>query len=512
MNAKPIDSVVIVGGGTAGWMAAAALAKVFEGHRMRVRLIESEAIGTVGVGEATIPQIQLFNKLLELDEDEFVRRTQATFKLGIAFENWRRLGHSYIHPFGSYGHDMRGVPFHHYFLDSRLRGGPDNLSAYSLQAVAAEEGRFMRPDPAAGNSPLAQIAYAFHFDASLYAQFLRSYAEARGVERIEGRIEDVRLHGESGFVTSVRLDGEREVDGEFFIDCSGFRGLLIEKALGTGYEDWSSWLPANRAIAVPCAKSGPPVPFTRSTARAAGWQWRIPLQHRTGNGHVFCDEFIGQDEATAQLLANLDGEALRDPIHLRFTTGRRRKFWDRNVVSLGLASGFLEPLESTSIHLVQSGIARLMTFFPTMGFDPIDRDEYNRLTGLEYAYIRDFLVLHYRQTERDDTPFWRHCQNLPMSEHLGRKLELFRANGRIIREKDELFNETSWLAVMDGQGVRPAACHPVATGLGAEDIDRRLNHIREVVANSAAAMPTHQQFIDSRCRAEPLAQKETVHA
>jgi tryptophan halogenase len=370
----------------------------------------------------------------------------------------------------------------------------------------------MRPDPSAGNSPLAQIAYAFHFDASLYAQFLRSYAEARGVERVEGRIEDVRLHAESGFVRSLRLDGEREVDGELFIDCSGFRGLLIEKALGAGYEDWSSWLPANRAVAVPCAKAGPPLPFTRSTARDAGWQWRIPLQHRTGNGHVYCDEFLSEDEATAQLLGKLDGEALRDPIHLRFTTGRRRKFWDRNVVALGLASGFLEPLESTSIHLVQSGIARLMTFFPTQSFDPIDRDEYNRLTGLEYSYIRDFLVLHYRQTERDDTPFWQHCQNLPLSEHLSRKLELFRANGRIVREKDELFNETSWLAVMDGQGVRPKACHPVASGLGAEEIDRRLRHIREVVANSAAAMPTHQQFIDSRCRAEPTALKEMAHA
>ena len=496
-----IKNVVIVGGGTAGWMAAAAMGKIFGEANISVRLIESEQIGTVGVGEATIPQITIFNRLLGLDEDEFVRRTQATFKLGIQFVNWRRPGHEYIHPFGSYGADMEGVPFHHFWLHQQQSGYGHELAEFCLQDQAARHNKFMRPIREQRNSPLGHIAYAFQFDALLYAAFLRDYAESRGVERIEGRIEHVHRDAETGHVTAVETDDGRQVSGELFIDCSGFRGLLIEQSLQAGYDDWSEWLPCNRAVAVPCESAGDPSPYTRSTAHGAGWQWRIPLQHRTGNGHVYCDRFISEDEATQILLDNLEGEALRDPLQLRFTTGIRRQVWKHNVVALGLAAGFMEPLESTSIHLVQTGIARLMTLFPTASFDQADIDEYNRATRLEYELIRDFLVLHYRQTERTDTEFWRHCQNLPVSAHLQRKFDLYQANGRIIREKEELFNESSWLAVMHGQGVTAKGHHPVVTALGDSEVQARVEQIRGVVNASLEQMPGHAEFIRQHCAA-----------
>lgn len=501
MSVKPISQIVIVGGGTAGWMTAAALSKILADHDVTIRLVESETIGTVGVGEATIPQISLFNRMLGIDENEFLRETNGTFKLGIEFVDWRRKGHAYIHPFGSYGSDMDGVMFHHFWLNARQRGYDRPLSDFCLQVRAAKESKFMRPVAEARNSPLGHIAYAFQFDANLYARYLRRYAEERGVERIEGRIVDSTLDSETGFVRSVRLEDGRSLEAEFFVDCSGFRGLLIEQAMKTGYDDWSAWLPCNRAIAVPCEKVGDPLPYTRATAREAGWQWRIPLQHRTGNGHVFCDGFTDEDTALDTLMSNLDGAALRDPIHLRFLTGRRKKFWNRNVLAIGLSAGFMEPLESTSIHLIQSGIARLMTMFPDTGFNEADIEEYNRLTGIEYEYVRDFLVLHYRQTERDDTEFWRHCQTLPLSDHLARKIELFRSNGRVSREKDELFNETSWLAVMEGQGIEPQGHHPLVTGLGAAEIDARLKHIMSVVDASASHMPSHAEFIAQNCAA-----------
>ena len=495
-----IRDVVIVGGGTAGWMAAAALAKLMVPNGLRVKLIESETIGTVGVGEATIPQISLFNRLLEIDEDHFMRETQATFKLGIEFVGWRRPGHRYFHPFGNFGADMDGVAFHHFWLHQRQLEYPRPLAEFCLQTVAAMQNKFMRPDKSARNSPLGHIAYAFQFDANLYARFLRRFAEERGVERIEGRIVHVDLEPDSGNVTAVRLNDDREVAGEFFVDCSGFRGLLIEQALQTGYDDWSAWLPCNRAVAVPCERTGEFAPYTRSSAHEAGWQWRIPLQHRTGNGHVYCDQFTSQDQATERLLDNLEGAPLRDPLHLRFTTGIRNKVWNRNVLALGLAAGFMEPLESTSIHLIQTGIARMMTLFPTPDFSAADIDEYNRATRLEYEYVRDFLVLHYRQNERSD-PFWKHCQTLPVSEHLARKYALYSANGRIVREKDELFNETSWLAVLHGQGVVANGHHPVVTALGNDEVFARLEQIHQVVQASAAHMPSHIDFIRENCAA-----------
>jgi tryptophan halogenase len=501
-SSSMIRQVVIVGGGTAGWMAAAALGKLMAPQGLKIKLIESETIGTIGVGEATIPQITLFNRLLGLDENDFVRETQATYKLGIEFVNWTRLGDRYFHPFGNYGADMDGIPFHHFWLQQHQKGYEHTLSEFCLQEVAAKRGKFMRPDKSMMNSPLGHIAYAFQFDATQYAKYLRAFAEGQGVERIEGLIEDTTLNGDTGFVESVTLKNGSIVEGDFFIDCSGFRGLLIEQALKTGYEDWSSWLPCNRAIAIPCESDGELTPYTRSTAHTAGWQWRIPLQHRTGNGHVYCEEFMSTDEATSVLLNNLEGKPLKDPFPLKFTTGMRKKCWNKNVVTFGLASGFLEPLESTSIHLIQTGIARLMTLFPTRDFPQADIDEYNRATRVEYEYVRDFLVLHYRQTERDDSEFWRHCQTLPKSEHLERKYALYEANGRIVREKDELFTETSWLAVMHGQGLVPKGHHPIASALGDTEVHARLEQLRDIVNASADHMPSHVDFIRENCAAE----------
>ncbi|MEO0575955.1 MAG: tryptophan halogenase family protein [Pseudomonadota bacterium] len=496
-----IRNVVIVGGGTAGWMAAAAIGKLLGQRGINIRLIESDAIGTVGVGEATIPQITLFNRLLGIDEDAFMRETQATFKLGIEFVNWTRLGQSYFHPFGNYGADMDGVHFHHFWLHQQQQGATQPLGDYCLQEIAARESRFTRPDKQQRNSPLGHIAYAFQFDAGLYAQYLRRFSEQNGVERIEGDIVDVTQRNADGFVESVTLRDGTVIGGDLFIDCSGFRGLLIEQTLKTGYDDWSQWLPCNRAVAVPCEAGDGLPPFTRSTAHTAGWQWRIPLQHRIGNGHVYCDGYMDSDEATTLLLDNLDGAPTREPIHLRFTTGMRKRSWHRNVVALGLSAGFMEPLESTSIHLIQTGIARLMTLFPTRDFAQADIDEYNRATRQEYEYIRDFLVLHYRQTERDDSAFWRHCQNLPLSDNLTRKLALYRANGRIVRDKDELFTETSWLAVMHGQGVTAQGHHPVVTSLGNAEVSARLQQLHDIVAASAKTLPTHRAYIEAHCAA-----------
>jgi tryptophan halogenase len=490
-----IAKVVIVGGGTAGWMAAAALSKVLGPAGVALELVESEEIGTVGVGEATIPQLLHFNALLELDENEFVRATQATYKLGIEFVDWRRIGARYIHPFGSYGIPMLGVDFQHFWLKGRHLGERSTLDEYSIAAVAARQSRFLRPVPDQVRSPLSTISYAFHFDASLYARFLRRWAEARGVTRTEGRIAHVEQHAERGLVEAVVLSDGRKIDGDLFIDCSGFRGLLIEQTLHSGYEDWSAWLPCDRAVAVPCARVEDPLPYTRATARAAGWQWRIPLQHRTGNGYVYSSRHISDDEALATLLQHLDGEPLAEPRLLRFTGGHRRRPWIANVVSMGLASGFLEPLESTSIHMVQSAIARLLTLFPSARFEQAEIDEYNRQTIQEYVNVRDFLVLHYKATERSDTAFWNYCRTLEPPAGLARKLDLFRTNGRIVREKDELFTETSWLAVMVGQGIEAAGYHPVVDLIGNEETLRRLADVRAVNQRAALLMPRHVDFL-----------------
>ena len=492
----PIGTVVIVGGGTAGWMAAAALSRFLANGTTRVRLVESDEIGTVGVGEATIPHIAQFNRMLGIDEDEFVAATKGTFKLGIEFIGWRAEGERYFHPFGHYGVDLEGISFHQFALKFGRAVRP--LPAYSLCSSAAAASRFARTLPSP--NPLAKLDYAFHFDAGLYARYLRAYAERGGVTRTEGRIASVEQSGTGDIAAVVLASGER-IAGDLFVDCSGFRGLLIEEALHSGYEDWSHWLPADRAVAVPCSNVGDPVPYTRATARSAGWQWTIPLQHRTGNGYVYSSRFASQEEATALLLANLPGQQLAEPRHLRFTAGRRRKFWNRNVVALGLAGGFLEPLESTSIHLIQTGIAKLIALFPGRETLAIERDEYNRLMAAAYDAVRDFIILHYHATTRADTPFWDHVRTMAVPDSLQRKMELFATRGRVFRYDDELFSVASWVAVMLGQGIVPAGYDPIVDALDDARVTAAMEQMAGDVARTVAAMPTQAAFIAQHCRA-----------
>ena len=501
MTDPRIKKIVIVGGGTAGWMTAAALGKILGPDYGEITVVESDAIGIVGVGEATIPQIRLFNTMLGLDEDEFVRLTKGTFKLGIEFVDWGGKGETYFHPFGPFGVDMEGVSFHAFWLRGQTMGEPHPVTDYSLQSVAARNNKFMRPIDA-GKSPLSNIAYAFHFDAALYAKFLRRFAEARGVKRQEGRIVNVHQNGETGFIESVELESGRRIEGELFIDCSGFRGLLIEQTLKAGYEDWTRWLPCDRALAVPCESTVPLTPYTRSTAREAGWQWRIPLQHRTGNGYVYSSSHISDEAAADTLLANLDGKPLADPKPLRFVTGRRKQAWVKNCVAIGLSSGFLEPLESTSIHLIQSAIAKLLQMFPRTSFAQADIDRFNARTRTEFEQVRDFIILHYNATRRADADFWNDCRTMDVPEGLKEKYRIFEGYGRVFRENEELFNDTSWFAVMIGQGLKPASFDPVAEVLG-EDVTReRLAKIRQAMQTSSDYMPAHADFIAQNCAAE----------
>lgn len=503
MSDNRIQKVVIVGGGTAGWMTAAAMAKVLRNNYCNVHLVESDDIGTVGVGEATIPQIQLFNQLLELDENEFIRKTQGTFKLGIQFVNWTRLGHQYIHAFGDVGKDMDAIQFYHYWLKLDKLGMVSELGDYTLNGVASAHNKFMRSIDA-GNSPLSNIAYAFHFDAGLYARYLREYAQARGVVRTEGKVLDVNLSSENGFIESITMESGEKIEADFFIDCSGFRGLLIEQALKTGYEDWSRWLPCDRAWAVPCGSARELTPYTRSTAHPAGWQWRIPLQHRIGNGHVFSSHFMSEDKARSILLSNLDAEPLAEPRLLKFITGKRKKIWNKNCLAIGLASGFMEPLESTSIHLVQSTIARLMSFFPNKNFDSEDIEEFNRQSDFEIEKIRDFLILHYHATERDDSDFWNYCRTMEIPSGLAQKIEQFKKNGRIYRNSNEMFSDLSWLEVMHGQGIKPRSYHPLVDRMPMDEIIKRAEGVKRVIDKSVDYMPSHAQFIAEHCKAEKI--------
>ncbi len=484
-------TVTIAGGGTAGWMTAAALAR-FAGPATRVRLIESDAIGTVGVGEATIPQIRLFNHGLGIDEDAFLAATGGTFKLGIEFVDWLRRGHRYMHAFGTVGRDIGVVPFHHYWARANAAGVAGPLGDYALNEVAARAGRMHRgPSITAPNLP--PVPYAYQFDATLYARFLRDYAEARGVERIEGRILSVERAG-TGDIGALRLEGDRRIDGNLFVDCTGFRALLIGETLGVGYETWSHWLPCDRALAVPSEPTPKPVPYTRSTAHRAGWQWRIPLRHRTGNGHVYCSAHTSDDEAAATLLAGLDTPALGDPRPLSFTTGRRIRTREANVVAIGLSSGFLEPLESTSIHLIQSAIARLLKLFPGRTVTAAERVEHNRQTDFEIERIRDMVILHYHATERPE-PFWQACRDMTLPDTLAAKIDLWRARGHIVREHDELFTEPGWLQVLAGQGIAPAAWHPLADTLPDADLAGFMRMLADQNAREAAAMKPHAAFL-----------------
>jgi tryptophan 7-halogenase len=496
-----LKNIVIVGGGTAGWMTAAALAQTLRGG-CSITLIESDDIGTVGVGEATVPHLRAFNDAVQIPEQDFVRAVRGTFKLGIQFVDWGKIGDRYIHGFGNIGPEHAGLAFHHFWLKLHLAGKAHDIADYSLNTAAALANKFMTSaSDVPADSPLARIAYAYHFDAGLYANYLRKHSEARGVSRIEGEVVDVNLRGEDGFIESVTLKSGVPITGDLFVDCSGFRGLLIEQALKTGYDDWSHWLPCNRAVAVPSEKVGAPVPYTRSTARGAGWQWRIPLQHRTGNGYVYSNAHIGDDEAASTLMANLEGRALADPRVLKFTTGRRRKIWNRNCVAIGLASGFLEPLESTSIYLIQSAVGRLIRLLPDRHMSEVLQDRFNAQSKFEVERIRDFLILHYCATERRDTEFWKYCGMMSIPDQLADNIRLFRDSGRFFRDSDEMFADTSWVQVMLGQGIAPGGYHPVVDRTGDKDLLGLDANVRAVIASCVAAMPLHAQFIDRYCKA-----------
>ena len=497
MTQRPLARVVIVGGGTAGWMTAAALARLTAAGTM-VTLIESEEIGTIGVGEATIPPLLDFHRMLGIDEDAFVRATGATFKLGIEFADWGRLGDRYLHPFGVFGRDVQGIKFHQLWSRQRHLEQPDaeigSLHDYCLASVAARMGRFTRPsgEPTA---VLSSLRYAFHFDAARYARFLRGLAERAGVTRLEGRVTHADLGSDNGFIQAVTLADGRRIEGDLFVDCSGFRSLLLGETLGVPFTGWQHWLPCDRALAVPSASSGPLLPYTRATADKAGWRWRIPLQHRVGNGHVYASAFVGDDEAADALLAGLDGAPAADPRALRFTTGVRARLWERNCVAIGLSGGFLEPLESTSIHLIQSGITRLLGLFPDSGHAASGREAYNRLLRAEYEQVRNFIILHYHATERDDSAFWRHCRATPPPDGLAEKLLLWHERGRVLPEPGGLFTDDSWIAVLSGQAGEPAALDPLVATLPVEEATRFLRHLRTIIAQTAAAMPDHADFI-----------------
>ena len=502
-----LKQIVIVGGGTAGWMAAAAFAR-FLGPGYSIHVIESDEIGTVGVGEATIPAIQLFNQSLGIDEKEFVRPHKAHSSSVSNSSTGMNPAHRYIHAFGAVGRPLGLLPFHHYWLRHHQQGGSSSLWDYAPTALAAAQNRFTPPQEKPGALP-SGVAYAYHFDAGLYAGFLRRYSEARGVVRTEGKIVGTELNGQNGHIDAVTLSSGVKISGNLFIDCSGFRGLLIEEALNSGYEDWSEYLPCNRALAVPCASVSPLTPYTRSTAREAGWQWRIPLQHRTGNGHVYCSDFISDAQATDILMQNLDGAPLGEPRQLRFVTGKRKQIWKKNCVALGLASGFLEPLESTSIHLIQAAIAKLLNFFPSDHPDQADIDAFNAQMDFEFHSIRDFIILHYKANNREGS-FWKHCREMDVPDSLAAKMDLFRANGRIVRHNEELFTELGWLQVMWGQGLRPTGYHPLADQLTPEQLEEFLTVAHKHAAHVAGQMVPHQDYINAHCAAPPLDIKKAL--
>lgn len=492
---QPVKKVTIVGGGTAGWMTAAVLSRWLS--KVEIKLVESEEIGTIGVGEATIPHIRNYLALAGVDTLQMIAATKATFKLGIQFVDWGAAGESYVHGFGKIGRDMLWLHPHQLWLAARERA-PDavrHFDAYALNCQMAHRNKFSFPDPRNPNSPLAGVDYAYHFDASLFARFLRAECEARGVRRVEGRIVDVLRDGESGYLSSVRLADGREIDGELFIDCSGGRGLLIGSSLEVRYESWDRWLLCDRAVAVPCGSVSPLTPYTRSTAKRLGWQWRIPLQHRIGNGYVFSSAMLSDDEAADILMQSLDGAPLADPRPVGFTPGRRERVWEKNVLAIGLAAGFLEPLESTSIHLIQTAIHRLLAMFPAEGFSAPDIAEYNRQTRDEYEDIRDFLIAHYKVTRRSGDPLWDHVRTMEVPDSLAERLALFASSGRFFKHSAaELFGEESWVQILLGQGFQ-AKADPVTRFVGDEELIGFLEDIARVNAESADEMIDHAAFL-----------------
>jgi tryptophan halogenase len=493
MKNEGIKKVVIAGGGTAGWMVAGLLSKTM-GTVLDIKLIESDEIGTVGVGEATIPPLVQFHQLCDIKEPEFMAAVHATFKLGISFENWRDVNEDYIHSFGNTGTDHWSAGFQHVWLSGHQKGIATDYGDYCLELRAAQENKF-------AHLPKNGLNYAYHIDATAYAKFLRTISEDHGVRRIEGKIVKVNTDDESGYIKSLVLASSELIEGDLFIDCTGFRGMLIEQTLHAGYEDWSHWLPCDSAVAVQTAATEPPIPYTRSIAREAGWQWRIPLQHRVGNGMVYCSRYISDDEARETLLANIEGEPLTEPRLIKFRPGQRLKQWSKNCVAVGLASGFLEPLESTSIHLIQRNTIRMMRMFPQDRITQTDIDEFNRQARFDIETIRDFIILHYCVTNRQDTPFWRYCRNMEIPETLAHRIKLFRETGRVFRIPNELFAENSWIQVMLGQGMLPEQYHPVIDVMDEEELGRFLGNIKTNVDATVTQLPTHDAYIEQYCKA-----------
>lgn len=490
-----INKICILGGGTAGWMTAAGLSNKFKDLGIDIDLIESDTIGTVGVGEATLPHIRFFNNTLGIDERDFMRATRATFKLGIEFCDWGQLGDSYIHPFGDYGEPINGIDYHHFWLRLWQNGHRSRLSDHSYPILAAEAGKFRHP----GADTLkigSNFGYAYQFDSGLYAKLLRHYSEQRGVKRTEGKAVDVKLETETGHIKSVTLESGEVIEADLFIDCSGFRGVLIEQALDTGYDDWSQWLPCNRAVAVQCESSGASLPYTRATARKAGWQWRIPLQHRTGNGYVYWNKYISDDEATHQLMSTLEGPAITEPKQLYFKTGKRRKLWNKNVIAIGLSGGFLEPLESTSIHLIQEGITALIELFPDKSYPVSDETEYNRRMDLNFDRVRDFLLLHYVATQRDDSEMWRYFRNMKLPESLKEKIQAWKTRGYLLRYEHGVFLPPSWVAVMAGQNLIPQNYDVRANRMSFDDTKLRLDKLRHESLKAVEQTPDHATYIE----------------
>ncbi len=503
MSASPIRKIVIVGGGTAGWMSAAPLAQRL-GKVCEIVLVESPEIGTIGVGEATLPTIRFYNRALGLEGADFVKKTQATFKLGIEFKDWGHVGNRFFHGFGDFGPPIENRSPHMHWL--RMARLVKDMPSYENWSVATVMARKLRFTPPSGDQPSASNAYSFgyQFDAGLYAAYLRDYAVARGVVRIEGMINEVEQHSETGFITAVKLKDGRRIDGDLFIDCSGFRGLLIEGALKAGYDDWSAQLPCNSALAVPCARVAQLTPYTRATAKSAGWLWRIPLQHRTGNGHVYSNAFTSDDEAARVLLAGLDAPALDEPRQLRFTTGRRRKSWVKNCVAVGLAAGFVEPLESTSISLIETAVGMLIQFFPDRDFRPELADEFNRQMAVRYESVRDFIIMHYKITRRDDSEFWRYCANMPIPDALRHQIELFRESGRVVVYDPNGFTEPSFVSMLMGLGVVPRNYDPFVDMVDIDQLRAHFVRLRDAIGRTVEAMPDHIDYIARHVAAAPV--------
>lgn len=490
----PLRSICIVGGGTAGWSAAALLAGILRGSGCAITLVESSSIPTVGVGEATIPPIFEFLRNIGADEVAFIRRCQATFKLGIQFRDWLEPGHEYWHPFGNLGMTINQRPFHHYYWKNLAEGHDETLADLCPSAALAEDHKFAFPSPN-GEWPGAAVAYALHFDAGLVAAFLRDHSEAAGVTRLDRKITHAQ-RGENDRIDAIYFDDGESLSADFYIDCSGFRALLIDETLGSGYNDWRHWLPCDRAVAAPTAVQPGRAPYTVSTAKSAGWQWRIPLQSRVGNGLVYCSNFIDDQAAAEEFLAGLDSPANDAPRFLRFTAGHRKRAWIGNCLAIGLSAGFLEPLESTSIHLIHTGLNRLLDYFPDISFDPTLIDAYNREVEMEYAHIRDFLMLHYYPNRRHGEPFWDHVRTLALPESLREKMALFEATGRITSKRRELFADISWFYVACGMGLRPAAIDPLVDVAPFDDVRDVIGQMRQALQQFRTAAPSHDAILD----------------